>query len=238
VDVSWHVNCLSAAQIRLFTTAWMSKLRQRENCMEQLVFLAAVEEELAPLRQRKTDLSKRWQAEISLYSLGVGPIQAAVAAAKIRSQVGLAEWVLLGSCGSYKYDLPLIQPVAPVRHRFGTYCLTQPRSYAPPTAYPTLQAPRFPGLADVLCLTTPGITADDADALAISGFYHADIEHLESYAVLAALAQFNTPCRTLLVPVNRAGNEAAGEYRRNVAAGLEALHGFIAELEAWPWLDP
>jgi hypothetical protein len=53
VDVSWHVNCLSAAQIRLFTTVWMSKLRQMENCMEQLVFLAAVEEELAALRQRK-----------------------------------------------------------------------------------------------------------------------------------------------------------------------------------------
>jgi hypothetical protein len=204
--------------------------------VKKLTILAAVEREFALLGERRREFEERWNCILNFATVGIGIINAAAGTEKAASAFPDSEFLLLGSCGRYGDRLPLLRPVTPVSHKFGTTQLAVNKSYVPAGLFPTLEIPPFPDLPSCSCLTTPAITADTEESLKLSSYYGADAEHLESYAVIKTLTDKKLPVREVLVPVNDTGPGAHEQYLRNLDAGLQRLSKTISELEKYPWL--
>ena len=204
--------------------------------MKKLAIIAAVQEEFQLILLDKEALEKKWDCQIIFEEIGVGPINAASNAGRLLDKYPDSEFLLVGSCGRYVEDIPLMQPVSPVRHSFGNLEIALGRGYIPEFAFEPFEIEPFPDVRSCSCLTTPNITANDEAKVQMAKHYQTQIEHLESYAALKPLVMDFRPVRALLVPVNDTGPGAHNQFIENVASGLAVLNEFVIKLENYPWI--
>ncbi len=163
------------------------------------------------------------QAELGALSgtaLGVGPVRAAAAAARLLAAVAPDAVLLVGSAGSYPAGPAVGSVVASRRLGWADGATVQDQAYIPLAPRPLegdarLRAQASLPEADVL--TVPAITTDPGLAVALSrhGGERWTVEHLEAMAVAMACAQAGVPFLALLGIANRVGPSAHEEWKAN-----------------------
>ena len=192
----------------------------------KVAVVAAVEAELGPLEGT---------------ALGVGPLRAAAAAARLVEATRPDAVVLVGSAGSYPGG-PAVGEVVSSRllgWADGASALNQ--AYVPLPPAPVEGAPTLLAHTDVTratVLTVAAITTEPAliGALARYGEQAWEVEHLEATAVAVACAQAGVPFLALLGIANRVGPNAHEEWKQNRASAergaCAAARCLLAALQA------
>lgn len=156
-------------------------------------------------------------------ALGVGPLRAAAAMARVLVEQAPSGVLLVGSAGAYPGG-PLVGAVV-TGGRLGwcdgaTAVGAAYTPLAPPPMVGDAALMQRLGLPRVAVLTVPAITTDPAMVAALAGCAGGPwaVEHLEAAAVALACASAGVPFACALGIANRVGPEAHAEWRANRGA--------------------
>lgn len=152
-------------------------------------------------------------------SVGVGPLRAALGAARALSARRPPAVVLVGTCGAYPGGPPIGARLVAGALGFADLGAAGGLGYTP-LPPPILHADsalseRF-GLPSASVLTLGAITSAASVAAALGASW--SLEHLEAYAVAAACAEQGVPFAAVLGVTNVVGPGAHAEWRANRAA--------------------
>lgn len=176
--------------------------------------LAAVAEELGPLAGE---------------AIGVGPVAAAAATARLLAIRRPARVLLLGTAGAYPGGPAVGEVVTVSRTGLGSGTAALGRGYVPRAPAPLAGVPA-PGHRAATVLTCVAITTDPALG-AVFGIDW-EIEHMECFGVALACAHEGIPWTALLGVTNEVGPAAHAQWRANrdamQAAVVAAAGAFMA----------
>lgn len=167
-----------------------------------MIFMAAVDDELGDL------IGGRGA------SVGIGPVRAALGAARQLASARPRGVVLIGTAGAYPGG-PAVGSVVVARHIGLSTGIAElglgytPLAPGPITTDETLRART--GLAEVDVLTVEAITTDPG--LTTSRARDWQVEHMEAWSVAAAAAAAGVPFVAILGISNRVGPDAHAEWR-------------------------
>lgn len=203
-----------------------------------VLFLAAFEPELAPLRAAVANGTGAGLGARSAgigQPVGVGLVLAAVGAARALAEGPAQAVVLLGTCGAYKSAGwgPGTVVVARRVHLVDPSALSRAAEFPPPMPTSLDADPRLvEALADAGArpadiATTLAITVDDRAAAFVAQATATHVEHLEAFAVAAACAASNVRFAAVLGVANRVGASARAEWRANHVHASEQAAGVV-----------
>jgi len=176
--------------------------------MEALL-VAAVDEERGPLPG---------------VSVGVGPLRAALGAARALAARQPPAVVLVGTCGAYPGGPPIGAQFVAGALGFADLGAAGGLGYTPlppPILHADAALSAVFRLPAASVLTLGAITSSATVAAALGASW--SLEHLEAYAVAAACAEHGVPFAAVLGVTNAVGPDAHAEWRAHRAAVEAAL---------------
>ena len=180
------------------------------------MIVAAVQAELGPLPG---------------HALGVGPLRAAVAMARLIAEHNPQHVILIGSAGAYSADYPIGR--AFVSGALGTQdgaaalgLAYTPLAPAPISTDPTLAA-RL-ALPSARVLTVSAISTDPALRARLAADW--DLEHMEAYGAALACQAAGVPFAAVLGVSNEVGPEAHAQWLQHRAAAERAAQAVVQRI--------
>lgn len=147
--------------------------------------------------------------------VGVGPLRAAVATARLLSQERPSAVIFLGTAGQLPGGPAVGSVIRAGRLGLGEAAAALGRGYVP-MPLPVLQATAGPAPTEVhgeaSVLTNAAITTDPALIEAYAGW---EVEHMETYGVALACAEAGVPFGAILGITNIVGPDAHAQWRAN-----------------------
>ena len=205
--------------------------------------LAAWPPELAHLRARLPELPARMRRRVTLATVGVGLVEAAIASAGLLADQQPSAVLLVGTAGVYPGQaaglvlasaviaghIRLLPQILPGQHAFLPAILpTEARST--PALARTLRRATGLASADVACPL--GITATTKAATTAAQLSGCALENLEAFAVARAAAVAKLPFAAILGIANHVGPSGHREWEKHAKAAAEsACQAVIDSLE-------
>jgi len=205
--------------------------------------LAAWPPELAHLKAILPDLPQRVTQKVILACVGVGMIEAGIAAARLVDRYHPSAAILVGTAGVYPgqadalglgtaaiaHRLRLLPQILPGKHAFVPPIVpTMARSS--PALVRTLRRSSGLPCVDVACPL--GITATMAAALSAAKLSGCALENLEAFAVARAAAVAKVPFSAILGIANHVGPRGHRQWQTHAKAAAEsACRAVLAALE-------
>jgi nucleoside phosphorylase len=206
--------------------------------------LAAWPPELAFLRKSLADLPAPMRHRVTLATVGVGLVEAAIATARILDKHQPSAVLLVGTAGVYPSQaaglsleraviagrIRLLPQILPGKHAFLPAIVPAQAGSSPALARTLRKATGLPS-ADVACPL--GITATTKAATTAAELSGCALENLEAFAVARAAALAKLPFAAILGIANHVGPRGHREWERHAkAAAQSACQAVIEGLEA------
>jgi nucleoside phosphorylase len=207
---------------------------------EHWLVLAAWPPELAHLRASLPDLPARVRRRATLASVGVGMVEAGIAAARLIDEHQPSAVLLVGTAGVYPGQRPelvlggaaiarsirLLPQILPGKHTFlPTMIPTEARST--PALMRVLRKGTGLPRADVACPL--GITATAQAATTAAELSGCALENLEAFAVARAAAVTNVPFAAIMGIANHVGPSGHREWEKHAKAAAESACRAVIE---------
>ena len=182
--------------------------------MEKLIFLAAIADELAPLRSRLSNLRGGKATQFDFIELGVGVIDSIITLekhAKIFSRNNRV--VFLGTAGIIGNEFVPGETYQASFFRWTSIGLVLKKGFLPDALYQDIKAQKFSGdLPGLPVISAPEITSDDMTALAFQKQSGLCLENLEAYGVARWFKSNNLSLAGLLSVTNQVGKKSHHYY--------------------------
>ena len=185
--------------------------------MGKMIFLAAIEDELIPLKSCLKQQGALKGVEIEFIESGAGVIDSII---KLSKQIELSpimgRVILLGSAGIIgKKFVPGELYQASV-FRWGSVGLALGQGYLPKSLYSDIPAWVIRGFShcpeEIPVITTPEITSDEKGAYALEKRYGICLENLEAYGIASLFKSYNLSISAFFSVTNRVGGESHQQY--------------------------
>lgn len=210
---------------------------------QRWLVLAAWPPELAHLRASLPDLPKGVRQRVTLASVGVGLIEAGIAAARLIDEHQPSAVLLVGTAGVYPGQpvtlglesatiagsIRLLPQILPSKHAF-LPAIVPTEARSSPALVRALQKATGLPCAHVACPL--GITATAVAAASAAKLSGCALENLEAFAVARAAAVAKVPFAAILGIANDVGPRGHREWERHAkGAAKSACQAVLAALE-------
>ena len=200
---------------------------------EGWLVLAAWPPELAHLRASLPDLPARVRRRVTLASVGVGMVEAGIAAARLIGKHQPSAVLLVGTAGVYPgqsnelvldsaviaWRIRLLPQILPGKHAFLPALVPTEARCTPALVRTLRKAAGVPG-ADVACPL--GITATAKAATTAAELSGCALENLEAFAVARAAATAKVPFAAILGIANHVGPSGHREWEKHAKAAARS----------------
>ncbi|MCD6352905.1 MAG: hypothetical protein J7M06_01670 [Proteobacteria bacterium] len=185
--------------------------------MEKLIFLAAIGDELNPLKNSLKSSSLIDRVEIDFIELGVGVINSIITLGQhIKRFPKNSRVVLVGTAGILGKDFVPGDVCQASVFRWASVGLALNQGYLPESLYPAIPARVLKASPNkskgISVITTPEITSGEEGARALQNQHAPCLENLEAYGIAFLLKKHNIPLSGFFSVTNRVGPESHNEY--------------------------
>jgi nucleoside phosphorylase len=212
---------------------------------DRCLVLAAWPPELAHLRAELPDLPGRLRRRVTLACVGVGLVEAGIAAARLIDKHKPSTVLLVGTAGAYPGQatelglksaaiagrICLLPQILLGKHAF-LPAIVPTETKSTPALVRTLRKATGLPCADVACPI--GITATTEAASSAAKLSGCALENLEAFAVARAAATAKVPFAAILGIANRVGPHGHREWEKHAKAAAESA--CQAVLAALKWI--
>lgn len=186
------------------------------------LFVGAVEEELAPLKELLGNSENH-----DYFSCGVGSIEAAANLARYLETSNVENVIFLGSCGASDTDIELLSLVVSSNVHLSERSLVEEDSYLPEIMSKELAASS--GLLGLFSGVNVGIFYSATGITCFEGFFEDAFENLELFGIATACSQKDIPWVAVSCVTNHVGPNAHSEWKKNFQAAAEKIAEFIKQ---------
>lgn len=185
--------------------------------MEKQIFLAAIADELAPLRSRLRNLRGGKATRFDFIELGVGVIDSIITLEKHAKLFSRNDRVVfLGTAGIIGNDFVPGETFQASFFRWTSIGLALKKGFLPDLVYQDIKAQKFfGGLQGLPVISTPEITSDDKIALAFQKQNGRCLENLEAYGVARWFKSNNISLAAFLSVTNQVGKRSHRQYLKH-----------------------
>jgi len=181
--------------------------------MGKLIFLAAIEDEFAPLKSRILASEVRHDIHYEFVALGVGVINSLITLEKHVDIIKNKHVIFLGTAGIMGNQFVPGETYQASFFRWTSIGLALQKGFLPESLYPDIEAQRFlVGPQNIPVISTPEITTDDKTASAFQRQHGPCLENLEVYGVAYWFKRHNRSLAALLSVTNQVGKESHSHY--------------------------
>ncbi|HZO92724.1 MAG TPA: futalosine hydrolase [Candidatus Baltobacteraceae bacterium] len=204
--------------------------REPGGAVVEILVVCAVAQELGALRARE---------HVRVVPIGVGPVEAAIGAARALAQHRCDVLINAGIAGGFRDRCTIGDAVVVTRDDYAELGLEDGRAFALPPgselvrtveAHPRLLQPFLDGLIPAIAgrgVTSATVTSTTARALVLAHRFRADVETMEGFAVMRAAQLAGVPAVQIRGVSNYVGDRETNEW--NFGAGAAAA---VATTEA------
>ncbi len=185
--------------------------------MSRIVFLAAIEAELRPLKSHLNQQRFSEEIETEFIEVGVGVINSICLLYKKIKSLSKLDWIILiGTAGIIgKKFVPGKIYQASV-FRWGSVGIALGVGYLPQSLYPDLPARVVKDvpqdIEEIPVITTPEITSSEKGASALKKQYGPGLENLEAYGIARLFKSYNLSLSAFFSVTNQVGQESHQQY--------------------------
>lgn len=196
--------------------------------MKKLIFLAAIENELNPLKDSLRRSDGIDGSETEFIELGVGVINSIITLGQqINRFSQKSRAVLVGTAGIFADDFVPGAVYQASVFRWDSLGSALNQGYLPGLLYPDISAPTVPSSSaepeKIPVITTPEITSGKEGARALQKRHGRALENLEAYGIACLLKKHNIPLSGFFSVTNRVGKEGHQQYLDNKQSAWENL---------------